>query len=170
MATPSCFELCKYLGKWYELVHAESWFESNCTYNTTAEYTMNKDGTVNVCNRTWEKGIEAVANGTAYPLGQKNIFHVSFGVPEQDKIGRFFGTIPEQYKMNNEATPNYIIEKIWCWNGEYKIALVVSEDHSNFWVLSRSPQISARLYGEVMCYVTEMVNCKNIRQTPHYKC
>lgn len=164
-----CFELCKYLGKWYELAHGESWFESSCSYNTTAEYTLKSDGNVHVCNKTWENGKEILSNGTAHPLSEKNMFHVHFEMPEQAKVSEFFGTIPNN-AMGDMHSPNYIVHKIWCWDGHYKIALVTNEDKSNFWVLSRDPHLSARLYGEVMCYVSEVFGCKNVRQTPHYKC
>ena len=42
-------ELEKYLGKWYEIAHLPARFQKDCT-DTTATYTIAKDGKISVLN------------------------------------------------------------------------------------------------------------------------
>lgn len=44
------FEKEKYLGKWYEIARLDVSFERNLN-NTSAEYSLNEDGTIQVVNR-----------------------------------------------------------------------------------------------------------------------
>lgn len=44
------FNIDRYLGKWYEIARLDFRFEKNMNH-TTAEYSLNEDGTVQVVNR-----------------------------------------------------------------------------------------------------------------------
>lgn len=37
------FDINKYFGVWYELIHYPSWFQRNDNYNTMATYTLDHD-------------------------------------------------------------------------------------------------------------------------------
>ena len=50
----SGFESEKYLGKWYEIARIDNRFEKNMI-NTTAEYSLNPDGTIKVVNKGYDK-------------------------------------------------------------------------------------------------------------------
>ena len=44
------FDQEKYLGNWYEIARMDFVFQKNLS-NTTAEYSLNEDGTIKVVNR-----------------------------------------------------------------------------------------------------------------------
>ena len=50
VTTISNLVLDKYLGKWYEIARLDFRFEKDMN-NTTAEYSLNKDGSIKVVNR-----------------------------------------------------------------------------------------------------------------------
>ena len=71
-ATPvEGFELEKYLGKWYEIARLDFKWERNMD-QTTAEYSLNPDGTVKVVNRgyNYKKEKWQKAEGTLIPQGE----------------------------------------------------------------------------------------------------
>src|SRR5690554_6952608 len=51
------FKIDKYLGKWYEIARFDFRFERNLN-NTTAEYSLNKDGSVKVLNTLRMNGLQ----------------------------------------------------------------------------------------------------------------
>lgn len=48
-AVVSTVDLEKYMGLWYEIAHSPNFFQRNCV-RSTAEYTLNDDGSVRVYN------------------------------------------------------------------------------------------------------------------------
>lgn len=171
-----CFEIDKFLGKWYELAHYPTWFQRNDLYNTTAEYTKNQDGSVHVLNKTYSKGEEIASKGTAHLLAPGRM-HVDFDRSEMMKIinnPSFRESVKDYPPMDNSmmdpTKANYVIDRIWVHGGHYKIMIVTNDKKDSFWLLSRHPAISARLYGEIMCYVTEHYCSKKFVATPHYPC
>src|SRR4051794_19344506 len=60
------FEVKKYLGKWYEIARFDFRFEKNLN-NTTANYSLNDDGSIKVVNRgyNYKKGEWKEATGKA---------------------------------------------------------------------------------------------------------
>ena len=55
-------ELEKYLGKWYEIAHLPAKFEEGCN-ETTAIYTLLKDGNISVLNQSIKNGKIKQAKG-----------------------------------------------------------------------------------------------------------
>ncbi|MGN6640341.1 MAG: lipocalin family protein [Mucilaginibacter sp.] len=58
-------DLDQYLGKWYEIARFPEWFEKGCTCST-AEYSLNDDGSIKVLNRCIKNGKPNVAEGRAF--------------------------------------------------------------------------------------------------------
>lgn len=176
------FDVKKYLGVWYELIHYPSWFQRNDNYNTTAEYALNGDGTLTVHNSTLTQGQRSDglpssepatsqrfdSYGTARNLGGIN-FRVDFPMPEVSKLtgsGQFSsgGTI-----NLDPNSPNYVIQKIWSdANGQYLFAVVTDPTLQSLYVLSRFPRPSVSAYNKIMAYVVEHFDRDRLVQTPHF--
>lgn len=57
-------ELQKYLGKWYEIAHLPAKFQEGCS-QTTATYSLSKDGNITVLNECRRNGKVRKAKGKA---------------------------------------------------------------------------------------------------------
>ena len=116
------FELERYLGKWYEIGRFDFKWEKNLK-NVTAEYSLNKNGTVKVVNSGYDyvskKQKQSV--GKAKFAGNKNSGSLKVS---------FFG-------------PFYSDYKIIALDKEYKYALVAGENKNLLWILSRTKTIPA---------------------------
>jgi len=114
------FDIDKYLGKWYEIARMDFRFERNLN-NTTAEYSINSNGSIKVDNRgfnyvtgEWKKAI-----GKAKTAGDKN---------EAKLKVSFFG-------------PFYSGYNVIALDEEYKYALVAGKNLKYLWILSRETSI-----------------------------
>lgn len=110
------FDVGKYAGTWYELARIDHRFEKGLV-NTSAQYTLNPDGTVKVVNRGFnpEKNAWKEATGKARFLGDPRTaaLKVSF-------FGPFYG--------------GYNVVRL---SDDYRTALVVGNNLDYFWLLSR---------------------------------
>jgi apolipoprotein D and lipocalin family protein len=160
------FDIAKYLGVWYELMHYPSWFQRNDNYNTTAEYTLNGDGTLTVHNSTMTQGQRFDSYGTARSLGGTN-FRVDFPMPEVAKLatsGEFKGGVVD----TNPNSPNYIIEKIWVdAHDQYLFVVVTDPSRQSLYVLSRFRHPALSAYNALMTYVVKNFDRDRLVQTPH---
>jgi apolipoprotein D and lipocalin family protein len=110
------FDKEKYLGKWYEIARMDFKFERNLN-NTTANYSINNDGSIKVDNRgfnyktkKWKQAI-----GKAKFVGEQNIAMLKVS---------FFG-------------PFYSGYNVIALDKEYKYALVAGKNLKYLWILSR---------------------------------
>lgn len=110
------FDKDKYLGKWYEIARMDFRFERNLN-NTTANYSLNMDGSIKVDNR----GFNYKTNQWKQAIGKAKF------VGEQDvamlKVS-FFG-------------PFYSGYNVIALDSGYKYALVAGKDLNYLWILSR---------------------------------
>jgi len=114
------FDKEKYLGKWYEIARMDFRFERNLN-NTTANYSANKDGSIQVLNRgfnyktmQWKQAV-----GKAKFAGDENVAMLKVS---------FFG-------------PFYAGYNVIALDKEYKYALVAGQNLSYLWILSRETTI-----------------------------
>jgi len=114
------FQKEKYLGKWYEIARLDFRYERNLN-NTTANYSINSDGSIKVDNRgynyvtkEWKQAI-----GKAKFIGDDNIGGLKVS---------FFG-------------PFYSGYNVIALDNEYKYALVTGKNLSYLWILSRETTI-----------------------------
>lgn len=110
----------RYLGKWYEIARKDFRFERDLS-NTTAEYSLNNNGTIKVDNRGYntkkEKWVNAI--GKAKFVGDENIAMLKVS---------FFG-------------PFYSGYNVIAIDEEYKYALVAGKSLKYLWILSRETTI-----------------------------
>lgn len=166
------FDLNKYLGTWYELMHYPSWFQRNDNYNTTAKYIpeiINGEAIIKVYNSTITQGKYFESVGIAKYLGGTNL-RVDFPVPEISKLqqsGEFNAFQPQNIVANN--FPNYVINKLWYnANGEYVFAVVTDPERKSLYVLSRYKNPSLIAYNDIMTYVIANFDRDRLVQTPHF--
>lgn len=114
------FDKEKYLGKWYEIARLDFKFERNLN-NTTAEYSLNDNGTIKVDNQGYntKKGEWTQAIGKAKFVGDTNIAMLKVS---------FFG-------------PFYAGYNVIAIDDKYKNALVAGESCKYLWILSRETTI-----------------------------
>ncbi|RUO72757.1 lipocalin family protein [Idiomarina seosinensis] len=113
------FNADQYLGKWYEILRMPHGFEENLIA-VTAEYRLNGDGSLEVTNRGWHVNDKEwqTAIGKAEPVeGMTAAYQVTFFWP-------FYG--------------GYYVS--WL-SDDYQLAIVTSDAHDYFWLLSRSPNV-----------------------------
>lgn len=110
----------KYLGKWYEIARLDFKFERGLN-NTTAQYSLNDDGTIRVVNRGYayakDEWNEAV--GKAKFVGDDNVAKLKVS---------FFG-------------PFYSGYNVIALDEEYRYALVAGKNLKYLWILSRDTTI-----------------------------
>ena len=114
------FEKDKYLGKWYEIARFDFRFERNLD-NTTAEYSVNPDGTIKVLNKgyNFKKQMWDSAEGKAKFVGSESEARLKVS---------FFGPFYAGYNVVD-------IDK------DYQAALVYGSSTKYIWILSRTKTI-----------------------------
>lgn len=114
------FDKEKYLGKWYEIARFDFVFERGLD-NPTAEYSLNKNGSIKVDNQGYnskkEKWQQAI--GKAKFVRDENVAMLKVS---------FFG-------------PFYAGYNVLAIDENYKYALVAGESLKYLWILSRETEI-----------------------------
>jgi apolipoprotein D and lipocalin family protein len=119
-------ELEKYLGKWYEIARLPAKFQEGCS-ETTATYTLSKDGSVSVLNECMRNGKVKRAKGKAKVVDKATgaKLKVTFFWP-------FYG--------------DYWIIKL---GNDYEYAVVGTPDRKYLWILSRTSRIDETLFSQL---------------------
>jgi apolipoprotein D and lipocalin family protein len=122
-------ELEKYLGKWYEIAHLPAKFQEGCD-ETTATYTLLKDGSISVLNQSIKNGKMKQAKGKAKVVDKNSNakLKVTFFWP-------FYG--------------DYWILKL---GDNYDYSIVGTPNRKYLWILSRTPQMDDKLYSKLIEY------------------
>ena len=123
-------ELEKYLGKWYEIAHLPAKFEEGCN-ETTATYTLSKDGSISVLNQSTKNGKIKQAKGKA-----KVVDKTSNAKLKVTFVWPFYG--------------DYWIIKL---GNNYDYSVVGTPNRKYLWILSRTPQMNDNLYSQIIEYV-----------------
>ena len=124
----------RYLGLWYEYAAIPAGFQARCTA-TTAEYSLNDDGTIavhNECHLDEIDGVLSTVDGTATPADDR------FSYLEV----QFFSSFVADY---------YVIEVDGVESSEsYDWAVVSTYNDAVLWVLSRSPSMNPERYDLIL--------------------
>lgn len=110
------FSAEKYLGTWYEIARFDFYFERGLT-KTTANYSMNEDGSIKVVNRGYDaaKELWKEAQGRAKFVGPPDVAMLKVS---------FFGPFYEGYN-------------VVALDDAYRYALVIGKNLDYMWLLSR---------------------------------
>ena len=116
----SPFDKARYLGKWYEIARLDFKYERDLN-NTTAEYSLNDNGTIKVVNRGYNTKKEewVQATGKAKFAGDENTGMLKVS---------FFG-------------PFYSGYNIIALDDKYMYALIAGKSLKYLWILSRDTNI-----------------------------
>lgn len=141
-------DLQRYAGTWYEIARFPFTQQNGC-HNTTATYTLNDDGTVKVTNRCRKGGFDgpesvAVAKAkVADPVSQAKL-----------KV-KFFFLAP---------WADYWVIRL---GDDYEYAVVSQPSRKYLWILSRTPQMEATRYDEIVKGLQEDgFNMTRLEKTP----
>lgn len=120
------FDVTKYMGKWHEFARLPNWFEKGMK-DVSAEYILQKNGTVRVINRGKLEGKEKSIAGVARIVGEGKTgeLEVSFFRP-------FYGS----YRIIKLAP-------------DYRYSVVCGGEKALLWVLSREKKVSAEDWEEI---------------------
>ncbi|MCQ4034304.1 lipocalin family protein [Kaistella montana] len=114
------FQAEKYLGKWYEIARFDFRFERGLD-NTTANYSLNPDGSIKVVNR----GYKTAENEWKEAVGEARFL-------EGQSIGRLKVSF---------FKPFWGAYNILSIDGNYEYALVAGDNLKYLWILSREKTI-----------------------------
>ncbi len=123
------FDKERYLGKWYEIARLDFKYERDLN-NTTAEYSINTNGTIKVYNKGYnvKKGKWVQAIGKAKFVGNDNIAMLKVS---------FFG-------------PFYSGYNVIALDSDYRYALVAGASLKYLWILSRETSIPEEIKNKYL--------------------
>jgi apolipoprotein D and lipocalin family protein len=125
LKTVKYVDLNKYVGLWYEIAKIPNSFQDHCAYGTTAEYKLEKDGSILVINKCYEENGEPdIADGVA------NIVDKITNAKLEVSFVSFFGIRP--------FWGDYWIIGL---NENYQWAVIGTPSRKYGWILSRTPSL-----------------------------
>ena len=147
LRTVNGVDLKRYSGTWYEIARYPNRFQRDCQSDTKAEYTVRKDGKVQVVNSCRQKdGKTKMARGTA-KVGDKRTnakLRVTFFWP-------FYG--------------DYWVIGL---SPDYRYAIVGEPKRKYLWVLSRTPEMDEATYQAILGQIREAgYDPDKLIKTPH---
>ena len=163
------FDINKYLGTWYELMHYPSFFQRNDNYNTKAEYMLMPDKTIKVHNSTISNGKPFDSFGIAHQLCGRNL-RVDFSQEEINNLTKSKEFMPPQnFNFLDKSQANYVIDNIIVNEKDcYMYSIVTDPTKQTLYVLSRTPNPPLCEYNMIMQYVINKFDRDRLVQTPHF--
>lgn len=148
----SSFDKEKYLGKWYEIARLDFKFEKGLN-NTTAEYSLNPNGTIKVDNKGYDykkaKWKQAIGKAKFVSSDSLGMLKVSF-----------FG-------------PFYSGYNVIAIDADYQYALIAGASLKYLWILSRKPHIPENIKLEYLELAQDIGYATNellwVEHTPNQK-
>jgi apolipoprotein D and lipocalin family protein len=140
-------QLDRYMGLWYEVARCPNFFQSSCAGGSTAYYSLRDDGKVNVTNSCRRGSMD----GEIYQVeGVARVVDEQTNAKLKVRFGLFSG--------------NYWIIGL---DEGYQWAVVGEPTRSYLWILSRTPQMSAETYENILLLVEQKgYNPERLTKTP----
>lgn len=147
-------DLNKYLGQWHEVARKPLFFQKDCAYNVTANYSLNPNGNVKVDNSCYK------ADGTMkQSVGEAYVQNA----PANSKLKVSF--LPKAIRWIPVARGDYWVLKI---DSDYQTVLVGEPDKKYLWVLSRNPQPNQQVVQEYLNYAQSIgYDLSDVIYTPY---
>ncbi len=126
----------RYAGRWYEIAKYPNRFQKQCVANTTANYTVKKNGRIEVLNECVRKdGTSVKAIGEA-KVGDKS----------------------NNAKLKVRFAPGFISFLPFVWANywvidiapDYSYSVIGEPGRNYFWILSRSPEMNTATYQTIL--------------------
>ena len=156
LTTILTLDVPRYMGTWYEIAKYPNWFQKKCASNTRADYSAQVDGKVRVLNRCTTKDGE-----------------VSEAIGEARQLGG--GTSP---KLEVRFAPAWLsfVPMVWgnYWvidlDPAYQIVAVSEPKREYLWVLSRTPDMPAKVYADLLARLEKKgFDSRKLERTPQGK-
>ena len=129
-------DVARYMGSWYEIAKYPNFFQRKCASNTVAQYSPQADGTVRVFNKcAQEDGKPIDALGQARQIGDAT----------SPKLEVRFA--PAWLSFLPFVWGNYWVIDI---DADYQLVAVSEPKREYLWILSRTPEVSAKTYDELL--------------------
>jgi apolipoprotein D and lipocalin family protein len=136
LETIASLDLPRYMGTWFEIAKFPNWFQKQCTGHTSARYSLQQDGTVQVINRCrLENGEMNSAIGTARQIGPQ-----------------------DSPKLKVRFAPAWLsfLPLVWgdYWvidlDEQYQLVAVSEPTREYLWILSRTPSVDSAAYIQML--------------------
>ena len=132
----AALDVPRYMGTWYEIAKYPAWFQRKCVGSTSAQYSLQTDGRVQVINRC------KMANGE---------WNEAVGLARQ--IGG-----PSSAQLKVRFAPEWLSFVPMVWGDYWVVALdpqyqwsIVSEPSRQYlWILSRTPTLPRATYEQLL--------------------
>lgn len=131
LKTVSYVDLNKYIGTWHQIAYLPNSFQKKCTIDTTATYTIRPDGKIGVRNECTKN-----SNGERKTIEGKA--RVVDTLTNAKLSVKFFWFQP--------GGDYWIIDLA----DDYSYAVVGAPNRKYLWILSRTPQMDATLYEQIL--------------------
>lgn len=132
-------DLNKYVGLWYEVAKIPNSFQDHCAYGTTAEYKLQKDGSIQVINKCYDENGEAdIADGVA------NVVDKNTNAKLEVSFVSFLGIRP--------FWGDYWIIGL---DENYQWAVVGTPGRKYGWILSRTPSLQEETMQKMFSILRE---------------
>ena len=136
LQTVQSLDVPRYMGTWFEIAKYPNRFQKQCVRNTTAEYALQKDGTVKVLNRCQlASGEMEEAQGQARQVG---------GVKSPKLEVRF---APAWLSWLPMVWGDYWVVDL---DPEYQLVAVSEPSREYLWVLARTQQVDKAKYDALL--------------------
>ena len=109
-------DIKKFSGLWYEIARLENSFQTSCVASSV-EYKLQAYNTYDVYNRCFENELD----------GKLIEYNGSAKLENNELFMRYFLVFTSSYKIE--------------YLNNYQTAVIVNDDYSNLWIMSRSPNI-----------------------------
>ncbi|MDR3381214.1 lipocalin family protein [Cupriavidus basilensis] len=142
LKTIASLDVPRYMGRWYEVAKYPNRFQKECVADTSATYSLNPDGTVQVINRCRQKnGAFEKAIGQARQVGD-------LGSP----------------KLKVRFAPAWLSFLPFVWgdywvidiDSNYQLVAVSEPKREYLWVLSRGPTVDEQSYRNLLGRLSSM--------------
>lgn len=129
-------DLSRYAGRWYEIGKYPNRFQKQCVANTTANYTIKKNGRIEVLNECVKKD-----GTTAKAVGEAKI-----------------GDKTNNAKLKVRFAPGFTSFLPFVWANywvidiapDYSYSVIGEAGRDYFWILSRSPEMNTATYQSIL--------------------
>jgi len=154
LTTVASVNVPRYMGTWYEIAKFPNFFQRKCISNTSAQYSVQPDGTVRVQNRcTKEDGKISEAIGQARQIGAST----------SPKLEVRFA--PEWLSFLPFVWGNYWVIDL---DPDYQLVAVSEPKREYLWVLSRTPTVSAKAYDDLLARLrAKSLDTSKLERTRH---
>lgn len=153
LKTVSSVDLDRYKGKWFEIARYPNKFQKKCVGNTTATYTIEGDGDIEVLNECLKK------NGKIdRAKGEAKIVDESTNAKLEVRFApAFLSFLP------------FVWGDYWVIDlaDDYSYAVVGDPKREYLWILSRTPELETSVYQGILRRVEEKgFNPSKLVETP----